>query len=69
MVQDFSGRSIATGAAEIAAAFRTEDEARISFRDALICAAALRPGAGTILTEELNAGRKIAGIQIENPFL
>jgi predicted nucleic acid-binding protein len=57
-----------TTAAEIAVAFRIEDEASIAFWDALICASALKAGAVRILSEDLNAGQKIAGIQIVNPF-
>jgi predicted nucleic acid-binding protein len=59
---------IDTTPAEIAVAFRIEDEARIGFRDALICAAALKNGAEQILSEDLNAGQKIAGVRIVNPF-
>jgi predicted nucleic acid-binding protein len=54
--------------AEIAAAFRIEDEARIGFWDALICATAMKCGAERILSEDLNAGKRITGIRIENPF-
>jgi predicted nucleic acid-binding protein len=57
-----------TTPAEIAVAFRIEDEARIGFWDALICAAALKTGAAQILSEDLNAGQRIAGIRIVNPF-
>ena len=59
---------IDTTPAEIAIAFRIEDEARIGFWDALICAAALKTGAEQILSEDLNAGQKIAGVRIVNPF-
>jgi len=54
--------------AEIAAAFRIEDDARIGFWDALIVAAALKSGANRILSEDLNPGQTIAGVRIENPF-
>jgi predicted nucleic acid-binding protein len=57
-----------TTSAEIIAAFRIEDEARIGFWDALICAAALKAGAERILSEDLNPGQKIAGIRVLNPF-
>jgi predicted nucleic acid-binding protein len=57
-----------TTPAEVAVAFRIEDEARIGFWDALICAAALKTGADQILSEDLNAGQKIAGIRVVNPF-
>ena len=59
---------IDTTPAEIAMAFRIEDEARIGFWDALICATALKTGAEQILSEDLNAGQKIAGVRIVNPF-
>ena len=55
--------------AEIAAAFRIEDEARIGFWDALVCAAAINSGAERILSEDLNPGQRITGVRIENPFL
>jgi predicted nucleic acid-binding protein len=54
---------------EIATAFRIEDESRISFWDALIVSSASKSGATKILSEDLNAGQRIAGIVIENPFV
>jgi predicted nucleic acid-binding protein len=54
--------------AEIATAFRIEDESRIGFWDALIVASALKCGATRILSEDLNAQQKISGVQIQNPF-
>jgi len=57
-----------TTPAEIATAFRIEDESRIGFWDALMVAAAAKSGAGRILSEDLNARQTIAGIRIENPF-
>jgi predicted nucleic acid-binding protein len=68
VVADFSVWSIDTTAADVAAAFRIEDEAKISFWDALICASALKAGAEVVLSEDMNAGQRIAGIRIENPF-
>lgn len=53
---------------EISMAFRIEDEARISYWDALICAAALKAGSERVLSEDLNSGQRIAGLYIENPF-
>jgi predicted nucleic acid-binding protein len=58
-----------TTASEIASAFRIEDESRISFWDALIVSSASKNGAVRILSEDLNAGQRIAGILIENPFV
>jgi len=55
--------------AEIALAFRIEDESRIGFWDALIVSSASKNGATRILSEDLNAGQRIAGILIENPFV
>jgi predicted nucleic acid-binding protein len=57
-----------TTLAEISAAFRIEDEAKIGFWDALIVAAAVKSGARRILSEDLNAGQRIHGVLIENPF-
>lgn len=57
-----------TTPAEIAAAFRIEDESRISFWDSLIVAAAAKSGAVRILSEDLNAQQMIAGVRVENPF-
>jgi predicted nucleic acid-binding protein len=54
--------------ADVAAAFRIEDEAKIGFWDALIIASASKAGAARILSEDLNAGQAIAGVLIENPF-
>jgi predicted nucleic acid-binding protein len=53
---------------EISAAFQIEDEAHISFWDALIVAAAVKAGADRILSEDLNPGQTISGVRIENPF-
>jgi predicted nucleic acid-binding protein len=53
---------------EISMAFRIEDESQIGFWDALIVSAAVKSGSTRILSEDLNAGQRIAGILIENPF-
>ena len=57
-----------TTSSEISAAFRIEDESRIGFWDALIISSAAKSGATRILSEDLNAGQRIAGIVLENPF-
>jgi len=54
--------------ADVAAAFRIEDDAKIGFWDALIVASAAKAGASKILSEDLNSRQRIAGVQIENPF-
>jgi predicted nucleic acid-binding protein len=68
VVNSYSTWCMQTTPAEIASAFRIEDESRIGFWDALIIASAAKSGATRILSEDLNAQQKIAGIRIENPF-
>ncbi|MGA2349044.1 MAG: PIN domain-containing protein [Terracidiphilus sp.] len=68
IVDRFAYWCVATTSEEIKRAFQIEDEARIGFWDALIIATAIRSGATRILSEDLNPGQRIAGIQIENPF-
>jgi predicted nucleic acid-binding protein len=58
-----------TTSSEISAAFRIEDESRIGFWDALIVASAAESGATRILSEDFNAGQRIAGVVVENPFI
>ena len=41
---------------------------RFSFHDSLIIASALEAGCDTLLTEDLQTGRRIAGLTIVNPF-
>jgi predicted nucleic acid-binding protein len=57
-----------TTPSEISAAFRIEDEARIVFWDALIVSSAAKSGATRILSENVSARQRIAGILVENPF-
>ena len=68
VVKTYSVWCVEITPAEIAAAFRIEDESRIGFWDALIVASAARSGAAQILSEDLNAKQMIAGIRVENPF-
>jgi predicted nucleic acid-binding protein len=69
VVSSYSIWCAETTPTEIASAFRIEDESRISFWDALIISSASKSGATRILSEDLNAGQRIAGIIIENPFI
>jgi predicted nucleic acid-binding protein len=69
IVEKYALWCIDTTAAEVQMAFRIEDEARINFWDALICASALKSGAKVIFSEDMNSGQSIAGIRIENPFI
>ena len=68
VVDSYGIGCIETTPAEISAAFRIEDESRIGFWDALIVSSALKGGATRILSEDLSAGQRIAGIVIDNPF-
>jgi predicted nucleic acid-binding protein len=68
VVTTYTTWCIDTTPAEIASAFRIEDESHIGFWDALIVASAVKSGANRILSEDLNAGQMIAGVRIENPF-
>jgi len=45
-----------------------EERAQLSFWNALIVEAALRARAVRLISEDLQAGGRIAGIAVENPF-
>jgi len=49
-------------------AISLESRENLSFWDALVVAAAARGGARILLSEDLPAGRTIAGVRIVNPF-
>jgi predicted nucleic acid-binding protein len=44
-------------------------DSQLSFWDALLVAAANRLGAAVLLTEDLNHGQMIAGVEVRNPFV
>ncbi|HYY81840.1 MAG TPA: PIN domain-containing protein [Actinomycetes bacterium] len=52
----------------VLAASTLEERHTLSFWDALVIEAARRCGATRLLTEDLQAGRRIGGVRIENPF-
>jgi predicted nucleic acid-binding protein len=52
----------------IRAAVGLADQARLSFWDALVVAAAARSGAGVLYSEDLNDGQEILGVRVRNPF-
>ena len=52
----------------IIAASQLEERQTLSFWDALIVEAAQRVGATRLITEDLQSGRRIAGMLIDNPF-
>lgn len=49
-------------------AIRRNETEQISFWDALIIEAALKAGCKTLLSEDMQAGREVEGMQIQNPF-
>ncbi|HUU02133.1 MAG TPA: PIN domain-containing protein [Myxococcota bacterium] len=53
----------------IISAIKTSRENRMSLWDALIVQSALESNCRKLLTEDLQHGRQIASLQIENPFL
>lgn len=52
----------------ILAASSLEERHTLSFWDALIVEAAVRGGATRLLSEDLQTGRRIRGLTVENPF-
>ena len=52
----------------VVGATRRSRELTLSFWDALIVEAALRAGAGRLLTEDLQHGQRIGDLTVENPF-
>jgi predicted nucleic acid-binding protein len=52
----------------ILAASELGERHRLSFWDALVLEAARRAGATRLVTEDLQPGRQLAGVTIENPF-
>ena len=50
-------------------AIALENRERLAFWDALVVVAAVRGGAKILLSEDLHAGRAIAGVRVLNPFL
>lgn len=59
---------VGVDAALILAASELEERHGLSFWDALIVEAARRAGASRLVTEDLQPGRRLAGLVIENPF-
>ena len=57
------------GASGVLRASELEEKHRLSFWDALIVVAARAAGAARILSEDLNAGQRIEGVLVENPFV
>jgi predicted nucleic acid-binding protein len=56
-------------AADLLAASEFEERYRVSFRDALIVAAARKSGAALLLSDTLLPHRAITGLTVQNPFV
>lgn len=54
---------------DVLQAAEIQERNRISFWDALVVLAAKQLGAEVLLTEDLNHGQRIEGLQVHNPFL
>lgn len=54
--------------AMILAAIERSRSMSLSFWDSLVVEAALRAGAGRLLTEDLQRGQRIGSLSVENPF-
>jgi len=59
---------VQVGPSLIVAASALEEQHSLSFWDALILEAARRAGASRLVSEDLQHGRRIAGLVITNPF-
>ena len=61
-------RVIGVEPADVLADSDYEERFRLSFRDALILMSALKANADQLVSEDLQAGQGIRGLQITNPF-
>lgn len=69
VARDFSElQLVRVDAPMILAAITRSRSGSLTFWDALIVEAALRAGAGRLLTEDLQHGQRIEGLTVENPF-
>lgn len=59
---------IGSDAALVTAAIDKSLQWQLSIWDAMVIEAALRSGAATLYTEDLNAGQRYAGLTVVNPF-
>jgi predicted nucleic acid-binding protein len=59
---------VATEPQLIVAASRLEEEHTLSFWDSLIVQAAIHAGAGRLVSEDLQDGRRFGALSVENPF-
>jgi predicted nucleic acid-binding protein len=68
VIESYASWCLEITLAEISTAFRIEDESHLGFWDALVIASAAKGGATRLLSEDLNSGQTVLGVQIENPF-
>ena len=59
---------VSLDAVDVLAATDIEERHRVSFRDALIIAAARKSGATLLLSDTLQPHRPITGLELQNPF-
>ena len=70
LLRSYSSWTIQTLTAEdVVAASILEQRYQLSFWDALILQSALLAGAKTLLSEDLQHGRRFGAITVENPFI
>jgi Predicted nucleic-acid-binding protein, contains PIN domain len=70
VVEDFAALPLVSiDTSLILTAIKRHQREQVSFWDALIIEAALTGGASLLYTEDLQHGRAIEGLRIENPFL
>jgi predicted nucleic acid-binding protein len=60
---------VTTDAALLEQGWKIQDRYQLSYWDALIVAAAKASACGFLLTEDLQAGQKLDGVEVVNPFL
>jgi predicted nucleic acid-binding protein len=60
---------LTTDAALVEQGWKIQDRYQLPYWDALIVAAAKASACGYLLTEDLQAGQKLDGIEVLNPFL
>jgi predicted nucleic acid-binding protein len=59
---------VSIGPTHVLDAIQIEERYRISFRDALMLAAAESGGAGVVYTEDLNDGQRYGTVLVQNPY-
>ncbi len=62
-------KPVVVDAAVIERGWKLQDRYRLSYWDALIVAAAKTASCGFLLTEDLQDGQKLDGVEVVNPFL